>query len=72
MSHTDTYFCKKHDLLYGDHLSRCPICVGEEMNGPVYLSKPKKSYNKIQTKVPERIPARIPARVPARIPPRMK
>lgn len=24
-------YCKIHDQWYGDHLSQCPICVGETM-----------------------------------------
>jgi hypothetical protein len=29
----DQQYCEKHDQRYGDHLHRCPICVGEELDG---------------------------------------
>lgn len=31
MTKYNTKRCDKHDLNYYDYLSRCPICVGEEM-----------------------------------------
>lgn len=52
------YYCKKHDLLYMEHLHRCPICWGEEMK-PAYI-KPL-AYN-----IPERV-QRVPKRTPQRI-----
>lgn len=36
VSGKETYnqqYCKKHNQKYGSHLHRCPICVGEELDG---------------------------------------
>jgi len=79
------YYCKKHDLLYMEHLHRCPICWGEEMS-PAYqeplpyntsertapaVERVPQRTTAVGEPAPKRIPERIPERVPQRVPQRV-
>lgn len=38
-------YCEKHNQYYASFLPRCPICVGDEMNGSMKKDKKEASKN---------------------------
>lgn len=60
------FYCKKHDLLYMEHLHRCPICLGEKMK-PATIHPNDIPYNRKKA-VPKRVvPRAVPGQVPKRV-----